>query len=621
MSFRPLRSILAAALAVAATPALAADTFSHFSSTVFFGDSLTDSGFYQPVLVAQYGPSAGVAARFTTNPGLVWAEFLADYYGSNAAPAWQLTTGGIAGGTGNNYAAGGATVGVGAGFPPSPPTQFAPSLTTQVNAYLAATGGAADPNALYTVWGGANDLFFFLNGLTTQTQFLGAAGQEVQLVGALQGAGARYVLVPTMPDVGQTPFGLSQGAAGSAAITQLVTAYNTTLFGGLAQGGLRVIPLDTFTLLHEITADPGTYGFSNATTPACGAAASLGCTPANFTDPSAALSYVFADGVHPTTGAHQVLAQYAVSVLEAPNQIAVLPHTETVTGRARAERVAAQLQTKPTGDGMRWWGGVDGDFQRYGDGDLYDGNGASASFGVAWSAGSLQYGSFAGFGHQDFDWGLRRGDFSQRDATIGGFVGWAGDNAWINGQLSYTHVGFDTDRDIVLGQAVRTQHGSTDGRNISLGVNGGWTFDSGNWHQGPFASLLYQRVDVDGFGEDAPTQSTSLAYPDQRFRSLIGSVGWQVSYTANDHFTPYARVGWDREFRDMPREAFARAQSIPGSLDYAVPGIQFDRTYGTLLLGARTRLFGLDANVGASTTVAQEGGNDTSVFVTFGNGF
>ena len=88
MSVRPLRSLLAAALAVAAAPAFAQD---NFSQTVFFGDSLTDSGFFQPILVANFGPSAGTAARFTTNPGLVWSEFLADFYGTNAASAWQLT--------------------------------------------------------------------------------------------------------------------------------------------------------------------------------------------------------------------------------------------------------------------------------------------------------------------------------------------------------------------------------------------------------------------------------------------------------------------------------------------------------------------------------------------------
>jgi len=617
---RPLRSLLAAALAVAAAPALAAD-FTDFSSTVFFGDSLTDSGFFQPILVAQYGANAGVAAKFTTNPGLVWAEYLADYYGSNATPAWQLTPTGIAAGTGNDYAAGGATVGQGAGFPPTPPTQFAPSITDQVGAYLAGHGGAADPNALYTVWGGANDLFFFLNGATTQAQFLGAAGQEVQLIGSLEAAGARYVLVPTMPDVGTTPFGLSQGPAGSAGITQLVAGYNATLFGGLAANGLRVIPLDTFTLLHEITADPGTYGFTNVTTPACGASPSLGCTAANFVDPNAASTYVFADGVHPTTAAHQVLAQYAISILEAPNQMAILPHSEAVIGRSRADRVAANAALRPAGEGMRWWGNVSGDFQRYGKGDLYDGNGATLDAGVDWRSGNLVYGGFAGWGRQNLDWGHNMGDFSQDDGSLGGFLGWHGDNGWVDGQLSYSWLGFDTDRKVALGAATRTQHGSTNGANISVGVSGGWTFRGGNWTNGPVGSLLWQRIDVDGFAENDPTLSTSLAYPDQRFRSLIGSLGWQVNYNPSDRIQPYARLSMDHEFRETPQESFAQVQSIPGLAPYAVPGIQFDRTYGTLLLGAHTTVWGLDTNFGASTTFAQEGGDNASVYLTLGSGF
>src|SRR5690606_40709607 len=38
-----------------------------------------------------------------------------------------------------------------------------PSLASQVGAYLGANGGSADPNALYSVWGGANDLFTIVN--------------------------------------------------------------------------------------------------------------------------------------------------------------------------------------------------------------------------------------------------------------------------------------------------------------------------------------------------------------------------------------------------------------------------------------------------------------------------
>lgn len=613
MSFRPLRSILAAALAVAATPALAADTFTHFSNTVFFGDSLTDSGHFRPVLIQLVGPNGALIGRFTTNPGLVWGEYVAGTYGGNAASDNQ-------GGT--DYAVGGARVGVDVMTGLGP----APSLQSQLAAYLAANGGRADANALYSVWGGANDLFSITDPTTAPATIGAAVTGEVGLVGALQQAGARYVLVSNIPDLGLTPaYSGSPVTAGLG--TQLSVGYNTALFQGLASQGLRVIPLDAFTLLHEVVADPGLYGFTNVTSPGCGVqpapagGSALFCNPASYVAPGADQNYLFADDVHPSARAHALIAQYAVSMLEAPNQIAILPHAEAVVGRSRAERVNAQLATRPAGDGMRWWGDVHGDFQRYGDGDLYDGGGATASFGVAWASGNLQYGGFAGFGRQDFDWGMRRGDFSQHDATLGGFVGWSSGGAWVNGQLSFSHLGFDTNRDIVLGEAVRTQHGSTNGRNISAGVNGGWNFDNGNWHHGPFASVLWQRINVDGFAEDAPTQSTSLAYPDQRFHSLIGSIGWQVSYTPSERIQPYARVGWDREFRRMPDEAFAQAQSIPGSLAYAVPGLQFDRTYGTVLLGARTKLWGLDTNFGASTTVAQRGGNDASVFVTVGNGF
>ena len=613
--FRPYRTILAAALALAViTPALAE---TRFSQTVFFGDSLTDAGFYQPFLVQNFGPSAAVAARFTTTPGLVWAEYVADFYGTNASPAWQLSMTGIAPAAGSNYAAGGATISPGPGFPPTVPTQFAPSLTTQIGAYLGANGGRADPNALFTVWGGANDLFFHLNGFTTQAQFLGAAGAEIGLVATLTNAGARYILVPTMPDVGTTPFGLSLGPTGSAGVTALVSGYNQTLFGGLQAAGLRVIPLDTFHFMREITANPGLYGFSNVTTPACGTAPALGCVVA----PAVAQNHVFADGVHPTSTAHQLLSQYAISMLEAPGQIAVLPHSEAVVGRARADRVAAHLDGKPAGDGMRWWADVRGDFQRYGDGDQYDGAGSSLSMGVDWASSNLVYGAFAGYGRQSMDWGRRGGSFDQSDASLGGFAGWYGDSAWVNAQVSYTRLGFDTNRDIVLGQATRTHHGSTNGSNVSAGINAGWDFEHAALRHGPVLSLLSQRIQVDGFSESDPTLSTSLAYPKQRFNSLIGSLGWQGSYAINAHLRPYARLTWDREFQRSPDEAFAQAQSIPGTMPYAGPVSDDDSSYATMVMGARTQLFGLDADLGFSATTAQRGGNDASVFATIGSSF
>jgi len=190
---RPVRTLIAAAIALAAVPALAAE--SPFSRTVFFGDSLTDSGYFRPLLP----PSAqAVTGKFTTNPAWVWAEYVADYYGLNASPNGN-------GQVGDNYAAGGATVAtdtVGALGP-------IPSLKTQATRYLAANGGKADANALYTVWGGPNDLLGITNPAQAPAVIGAAVTNQIGIVGTLQQAGARYVMVPNLPDIGLTPLARS----------------------------------------------------------------------------------------------------------------------------------------------------------------------------------------------------------------------------------------------------------------------------------------------------------------------------------------------------------------------------------------------------------------------------
>lgn len=45
---------------------------------VSFGDSLSDVGTYAPVITASFG-----GGRFTTNPGEVWTQKVAEYYGGD----------------------------------------------------------------------------------------------------------------------------------------------------------------------------------------------------------------------------------------------------------------------------------------------------------------------------------------------------------------------------------------------------------------------------------------------------------------------------------------------------------------------------------------------------------
>ena len=610
---KPVRTTLAAALALAALPAFAQQQ--PYSQTIFFGDSLTDAGTFRPVLVQVAGPQAATLGRFTTNPGLVWAEYLADFYGTSATSANQ-------GGT--KYATGGARVGTNGTQSFGPINVPVASLQTQVTSYLNANGGRADANALYTVWGGANDLFAIGAGAPLST-LTTAVTTQIGLVNTLTNAGARYILVPTLPDMGLTPAARAQGAAAQAQFTQLSSTYNTALFGGLSTAGLRVIPLDTFNLLREVTASPSTYGLTNVTSTACLPAltqSALTCSPANYASPSAPYTYLFADGVHPSLAAHEVIGDYAISILEAPRQMAVLPHSVGTVGRARADRIDAQLEARGAseGEGMRWWADVRGDFQRYGEGELYDGVSPALTAGVDWRSGNLIYGVFGGFGRGELNWGHRAGSFEQSDGTLGGYIGWRSGGAWINGQLSYTQLDFDIERNVRLGAATRTHRGSTDGSNVAAGVEGGFEFGSGALRHGPVVGVLAQRIDIDGFAEDQPTLSTSLAYPDQDIDSLVGQLGWQLRIES-DHGAPYARVTMDREFEDEDREAFARSQSIAGNPTYAVPGLQFDDTYATARFGVRTELFGMHADVGASLTAGQTGGNDATVFMTIGSAF
>ena len=249
--------------------------------------------------------------------------------------------------------------------------------------------------------------------------------------------------------------------------------------------------------------------------------------------------------------------------------MAVLPQSAATIGLGRAAMLATGLETRPDGDGMRWWGSFRNDNQRFGPsgtGEATDGDAPSLSAGVQWATGNLTYGAFGGDGRADIDWGERRGNFQQSDATLGGFIGWVGDGPWANAQLSYTWLDFDVQRDIVLGPAVRTHHGAADGTNITAAASAGWTFTHGRLSHGPTLGLVSQRIEVAGFAETARL-STSLAYATSP--RLEGGTPGGRPFRAGRHVTR-TPSGLEPRVRDA-RKSFASAQSMR-PLAYAVPG-------------------------------------------------
>ena len=158
-----------------------------FSGVVVFGDSLSDSGNLALALELPAGLS------LTTNPDPVAAEVVAEALGRPVLPS-------LAGGT--NFAWIGACVN-----PAGPCLGATPSTAAQIAQHLSATGGQAAPDALYSLSGGANDVIAAVaRGPASAAADAAAAGAAyVRQIGYLQDAGAGYVVVYNLPDLGAVP--------------------------------------------------------------------------------------------------------------------------------------------------------------------------------------------------------------------------------------------------------------------------------------------------------------------------------------------------------------------------------------------------------------------------------
>jgi outer membrane lipase/esterase len=542
-----------------------------FSGFYFFGDSLTDAGSFKPVLP----PGTG---KFTTNPGPIWAEVLAQRYGFIATPANQ---------GGNDYAEGGARVTQLPGVPDTPPTGTATPIATQVQNFLGK--GAVNSGALYSVWAGANDVFYQL-GLATagaatpaqvQANLATAATQLVQQVGILNGAGARYIMVFNLPDIGKTPFGVGSGQG--ATITTLSSFFNSTLSAGLDTLRIDVIRLNIFALINEVVANPGAFGFTNATTPACTTQISLICTSATLVAPNAAQTYVFADGVHPTTGAHQVVADYAASVIEAPQKIGLLAEAPLQVEQANFRALDSRMMS---GVGMpRAQNKFDAyaiyDYGNY-DRSSGSGGGDSQSHSVVLGgdmklSDRLLAGIAFGYTEDKSSLGNSDGGFKLDEATLTAYVGY-GDGPWFVGAtLGGGDLDFrDVHRTITLGAGSRTESGSTHGTHLMGRVLGGYWFNYGNWIHGPFARLTYQETKVYAWSETGMS-STAMSFGQQKRDSLVSSLGWQ----ANGNLgwgRPWARVTWEKDYNNDERTVRAGLVSM-GGVGFGLPALRPDDNY------------------------------------------
>jgi len=224
--------------------ALAVSSVAHsatLSDLYIFGDSLSD-----------------------TNAGLSDGDLWPIYFAPQVGATYDA---------GNNYAAAGATTA---------------NLASQVSLYQT-DNTAADPNALYVVWAGGNDIY----GGVSATD---AANNLINTISTLTSFGAENFLVPNMPDLGLVPAG-----GGSSIFTDASILFNSTI--DLAYSATsNVLIADIFGLHQSALADPSSFGLTNATD-------SCLYTGADCS------TYFLWDNLHPTTVGHSLIADAFVSTV------------------------------------------------------------------------------------------------------------------------------------------------------------------------------------------------------------------------------------------------------------------------------------------------------------------
>jgi phospholipase/lecithinase/hemolysin len=274
-----------------------------------FGDSLSDVG---NVYAASGGVIPGapyVNGQFSNGP--VWVQDLASSLG--LAPLSASLVGGT------DYAYGGAETGTTPVHTGNSSDLTGP--TGQVAQFQAANP-TADPNALYTIWIGSNDLLDILTGaLPSQygADIAAAVANVDSAIGSLAGDGAKNFLILTVPDLGATPDAIAGGPVVQFGASALAAQFDSALMSSVdaiaSLDSLNLSTLDTYALLDEIVANPSSYGFTNVTSPCVtGAIDYVGGTACASTL-AAQNQYLFWDDLHPTAAGHAIVADAALAVL------------------------------------------------------------------------------------------------------------------------------------------------------------------------------------------------------------------------------------------------------------------------------------------------------------------
>ena len=593
-----LKKSLAMSMAVSLM-SLPVSAQSSFSELVVFGDSLMDTGNF------------GGGLRFTnqtTTPGVfapIAPDFLAADLGLELAPA-------IDGGT--NYGVGGfqtddilqSVAGTGIVTPAG-----------TVNAYLTNVGGVVPSGTLILMDGGGNDLRDILingpdAGLTTTESVSARADNFVQAIGALGNAGAKYVMVANVPDLGKTPglqaYELDPLVSGAVAGGTLLTeGFNgaVNIKSALGLSGVNIIPVDIAGFIDYVFANPDVYGFANGLLPGappvdqlsfCYDDVGADCIEhpvygigGSAPDPRA---LIFNDSLHPTEHVSEIFGDYLIDIIKAPQIIGLLPELALTAARSQSAVVAGELRRS------RWSKlqgrlFVAGDMvtDDYENGVKPESDNTSVTVGRTFVASdNLIYGAALTMGEQELD--VDGADIESESWSLSGMLGYRQDGVFVDTTFALSVLDYDgVERDVKLGINTLTARGNTDGHAWTIDSLAGYDLlGSDSWHLAPALGVQYINTTVDSYAETGGGVS-NYAWGEQRRKSLVWRYGVVGSGQLTDSIRVFGEIFGAQEQEDEDETISIRNTNLNYS-SYKLPSFQVqDDSYITATVGGSINVF------------------------------
>lgn len=220
---------------------------------IVFGDGLSDMGRWGKLTNYKYPPAdAGFYGSRWTN-GKVWIELLAEKLNI------KLTLN-------ENYAIGGATTGY---YNINEPLRQALQLdsTVKLNGMLAqveeflSSNNLIDDKTLFTLWAGGHDIGSYLDYGQPDLKLHPPSENFKKAVSMLVNAGAKNIMIGTMPDMGYTPvyFGTENQHKASSLCAGLNEGIDK-IISSYKNSDVKFIKIDGAKIFSEVGTNPAKYG-------------------------------------------------------------------------------------------------------------------------------------------------------------------------------------------------------------------------------------------------------------------------------------------------------------------------------------------------------------------------